>query len=253
MGSLSILEIGQKINFAGRLKAKPLCVYGTETIPENAIPITSLNQCLVKAIFTAAFKENTPPLYFGKGAIDGCCPGGVGWTGYGKMAPLLDYFISYGTKEFRNGEAEFLKASPEVVRESKKAVGTISPLGSYTVISPCEECAKDTDVKAIICFGNAEQIRNLCSLIHFGSIEPFNAVNCAWGPFCSTILTYPAGLTEKAPKDSAYIGPVDPTGNCWFPEDHMALGIPIKLAIRICEDVDKSFITKRPQVAYPKH
>ncbi len=250
--NFSIREIGQKIKVAGRLKANPLCVYGSETIPDKAVPITSVDRCLAKAIFTAAFKENTPPLYFGKGAIGGCCPGGIGWTGYGKMAPLIDYFISTGSKQFRNGEAEFLKASPEIVRESKKAVGDITPLGSYTVISPCEELVKNPDVKAIICFGNAEQIRNLCSLIHFRSINPFSAISCAWGPFCLTILTYPAGLAEKAPKDSAYIGPVDPTGNCWFPEDHMALGIPLKLAITACEDIDKSFITKRAHVAFPK-
>jgi hypothetical protein len=168
------------------------------------------------------------------------------------MAPLLDYFVSYGTKEFRNGEAEYLKASPEIVKKSKDALGTVTPLGTYTVIAPCDRIESDPGVKAIICFGNGEQIRNLASMVHYRSIDTFNAVRAAWGPTCATLLTYPAGVAEKAPLDSAYLGPTDPTGNRWFPEGWMALGIPIKLAISICEDLDNAFVTKRPHVAYPE-
>ncbi len=251
MSEQSIKNIGERIQIAGRLKSKSLCVYGSESVPEGGKPITSVDRCLAKAIFEASLLERSPPLYFGKGAIAGCCMGGIGWTGYGRIAPVLDYFISYGKAEFRNGEAEYLKASPETVQKSRDAVGSITPPGSYTVISPCEDLDTDPGVRSIICFGSGEQIRNLCGMIHFRSTDTFNAVSAAWGPTCATLLTYPAGLAEKASKDSAYLGPIDPTGNCWFPEDHMALGIPIKLAIGICEDLDNSFIVKRPHVAYP--
>ena len=235
------------------MKSRPLCVYGSESIPDGAMPITSVDRCLARAIFMASLPEGESPLYFGKGAIAGGCPGGIGWTGYGRMAPVLDYFISYGKAEFRNGEAEYLKASPETVQKSKDAVGPITPLGTYTVIRPCDDLEADPGVKSIICFGNGEQIRNLCGMIHFRSTDTFNAVSAAWGPTCATLLTYPAGLAGKASKDSAYLGPMDPTGNCWFPEDHMALGIPLKLAIGIYEDFDSSFVAKRPHVAYPGH
>ncbi len=253
ISEISIKKIGEKVGIAGRLKFKPLCVYGSENIPEGAVKTTSIDRCLAKAIFRAATAVKTPPLYFGKGALAGCCPGGIGWTGYGRMAPLLDYFISYGTKEFRDGEAEYLKASPEVVKKSKEAVGTITPAGMYTVIRPCEDLDEDPGVRSIICYGNGEQIRNLCGLIHFRSTDPFGSVSAAWGPTCATLLTYPAGLAEKSPRNTAYIGPVDPTGNCWFPENLMALGIPIKLAIGMYEDADSSFVVKRAQVAYPEH
>ena len=251
MSRISIRKIGENIRIAGRLSTTPLCVYGSECVPEGARPITSVDRCLAKAIFMASLSEKTPPLYFGKGALAGCCAGGIGWTGYGKMAPVLDYFISTGTKEFRNGEAEYLKASPEIVKKSKDAIGNVTPLGTYTVIAPCNRVDGDRGVKAIICFGNGEQIRNLGGMVHFRSADTFNAVRAAWGPTCATILTYPAGIADKAPLDSAYMGPVDPTGNHWFPVDFMALGIPIGVAVGISEDLENAFVTKRPHVAYP--
>ncbi len=252
ISELSIKEIGEKITIAGRLKLKPLCVYGSGSIPDGAIPITSIDRCLAKAIFMAALSKNSPPLYFGRNTLGGCCPGGIGWTGYGKLAPIISYFISYGKKEYRNGEAEYLKASPEAVEKTREAIGTITPPGTYTIVRPCDGVGEDPGVRSVICFADAERIRNLCSLIHFRSVDPFNPVKAAWGPVCATLLTYPAALAEKAPGDSAYIGPMEPTGNAWFPGDHMALGIPLKVAIGICEDLDHTFVMKRPHVAYPE-
>jgi hypothetical protein len=59
-------------------------------------------------------------------------------------------------------------------------------------------------------------------------------------------------MAEKAPAGSAYLGPMDPTGNKWFPENLMGIGIPVKLAVAMCEDLDGSFIIRRPHVAYPE-
>jgi hypothetical protein len=251
MRDVSISQIGESLRRAGRLTTQPLCVYGSESVPEGGVLITTVDRCLAKAIFRAALMEKATPLYFGRGAIAGCCPGGIGWTGYGIMAPLIDYFVSTGTKQFRNGEAEYLKASPDTVRASKEALGAVGPLGTYTVVRRCDEVEADPGVKAVICYGNAEQIRNLCGLIHFRSGDPFGPVRAAWGPTCGTILTYPAGLAEKAPADAAYLGPMDPTGNRWFPENWMVLGIPIGLAVSMHEDTDSAFVTKRRHIAYP--
>ena len=33
----------------------------------------------------------------------------------------------------------------------------------------------------------------------------------------------------------------------------MALGIPLNIAIDMCNDLDDSFAVKRPEVAYPKN
>jgi hypothetical protein len=251
--TISIKQIGEKIQTAARLKAKPLCVYGSETVPTGAVKISTLHRCLPRAIFTAANQKEPPILYFGKDAMAGCCPGGTGWTGYGKTAPMLKYFVSTGNPKYRNGEAEYLKANPRTVVESKEAMGKIKPLGTFTVVQACSDLTVDPGVKSVICFGNAEQIRNLCSLIHFRRVDPFCTVSAAWGPTCATLITYPAGLAEKTPSNMAYLGPTDPTGNTWFPEDFMALGIPLKLASDICDDADQSFITKRTAVAFPQN
>jgi hypothetical protein len=65
-------------------------------------------------------------------------------------------------------------------------------------------------------------------------------------------VSYAAGMVEKAPIDTVFVGPCDPTGNAWFPQDYLSLAIPIKIAARMAEDLDSSFITKRPSVAYPE-
>ena len=79
-----------------------------------------------------------------------------------------------------------------------------------------------------------------------------NNGNLPWGPSCSTFITYPAGMVENAPKDSAFVGPQDPTQNRSLPLDMMAIGIPAGLAIRMAENLDSSFAVRRPEVAFPR-
>jgi hypothetical protein len=59
------------------------------------------------------------------------------------------------------------------------------------------------------------------------------------------MITFPAGMAENAPKDSAYVGPTDPTGNPWLPQELMIMGIPIALAQQMAADLDESFICRR--------
>ena len=116
-----------------------------------------------------------------------------------------------------------------------------------------DELEEDPGVKSILCFGKGEQIRNLCSLIHFRSRDPFKSVIAPFGPSCATFVTYPAGMAENAPENTAFMGPVDPTGNTWFPKDYMALGIPIRYCSKYVSMIsDDSFAVKRPEVAFPK-
>jgi len=58
---------------------------------------------------------------------------------------------------------------------------------------------------------------------------------------------------ENAPAHAVFVGPCDPTGNSWFPPDHLSIALSMKMAKRISEDLENSFIIKRPNVAYPKH
>ena len=108
-------------------------------------------------------------------------------------------------------------------------------------------------VRSLCCFGTGEQIRNMAALIHFDRDDPFSPVIVPWGSSCSTFITFPAGLAENTPRDTAFMGPQDPTQNHSLPPDMMALGIPADMAERMVKNLDASFITRRPQVAFPRH
>ena len=233
------------------LESEPLAIYGSLEIPDGAVPICSVDRCVAKGIFTAAENKETPALYIGKDSLKGCCPGAMSWLGFVEPFKFIKYFVSTGHEKFRGGEAEYLKASPEHVEETQKLIGKITPPGKYIIIQKCSTVENNVDIKSVLCMGKSEQIRNLSSLIHFQTTCPFDAISMPFGPVCATCITYPAGLAENTPKETAFIGPADPTGNIWFPEDYMALGIPIDMAEKMHEDLEKSFIIKRPNVAYP--
>jgi hypothetical protein len=253
MSELSIADIGKKLTKAGRLEMRPLCVYGADVVSCESVAAAKVNRCLSEAVLEISVKKDMPPMYLGENMLEGVCPGGQSWLGYTPFHPHLKDFISTGSPEFRGGMAEYYKASSEIAEKSIGAVGKLTPLGKYVVISGCENLPfGDPGVKAIICFGSAQQIRNLCGLIQFRSTRPFNSIVVPWGAACATMLTYPAGIAEKAPDGAAFVGPTDPTGNSRFPESHLVIGIPIKIARQMCEDLDDSFIVKKPGLAYPR-
>ncbi len=248
---LNLKELGRKLTEAGRLKLRPLCVYGTDKIPEGAVPSHTVDRCIAKAVYTSALYEDTPPLYM-EATHEKCCPGGMVWTGLAEPNPMLKYFVTVGTPEFRGGTAEHLKASPELFEESYKRAGKITPPGKYTVIGPCTDNISSETIRSLILFAGSEQIRNLCGLAQFNSSDPFFKTLIPWGPACATLITYPAGMAENALKDSAYVGPTDPTGNLWLPPDLMTICIPVKLAQQMAVDLEESFICKRSRIAYPE-
>src|SRR5512137_789532 len=121
---------------AGRLKLRPLCVYGTDEIPQGAMPSYAIDRCIAKAVYTAALYAETPLLYVD--ASQGqCCPGGMVWMGFNEPHPKLKYFVTVGTPDFLGGMAEHLKATPELFEEQRKRAGKITPPGKYIVIGPC--------------------------------------------------------------------------------------------------------------------
>jgi hypothetical protein len=250
MVNVSIKEIGLKLKLAGRLETTPLCIYGTEILPHKGVPIKDLNRCIANAIFILSNQNDFTTIYIGNNVLEGCCPGGQAWFGYKSFVPQLKYFISTGSKDYRDGAAEFLLATPELAEQQLNSIGKVNPLGKYTVIQKSDSIdGANLNIKAFLCFGNAEQIRNLCSLAYFQPEERF-MVRMPWGPSCASFVTYPAGLARE-PKKSIIIGPTDPTGNYWFPQTYLSLGIPIETAERMANNLDNSFIQKRPEVAYP--
>jgi hypothetical protein len=178
------------------------------------------------------------------------------WMGFAEPHPKLKYFVTVGTPDFRGGAAEHLKASPELFEEQKERAGKITPPGKYIVIGPCDDYTDHISSEAImslILFAGCEQVRNLCGLAQFNNSDPFFKTVIPAGATCSMMITFPAGMAENAPKDSAYVGPTDPTGNPWLPPELIIMGIPSGLAQQMAADLEESFICKRSKIAYPEN
>jgi hypothetical protein len=257
MGSnmVDIFEIGAALQEAGRLDRQPLYVLGANVIPDSCVPLTSIDRCIAKVMFLLAGHPEAPAVYLSADQAEKGCGGGMQWSGFCEANPMIKFFVSTGTPEFRNGMAEYLRASPEIAEEAAERAGGFTAPGENLVIATADKVANlGLDASAalcVTCFGTAEQIRNLSALVHYRNTDIFQNVVLAVGPACSTFVSYPAGLAQKSPKNAAYAGPADPTGNIWFPPDFMALGIPIALAQQMADDVPASFLTQRPMVAFP--
>ena len=70
----NISDIGKSLTRAGMLDTEPLAIYSSEEIPDGAVPMCSIDMCVVKGILVAAIDEKTPALYIGKDTLKGCCP-----------------------------------------------------------------------------------------------------------------------------------------------------------------------------------
>ncbi|AKB22207.1 MULTISPECIES: hypothetical protein [unclassified Methanosarcina] len=64
---LSVEDMGEKLSEAGRLKLRPLCVYGTNVLPEGAVPSYTVDRCVAKTVYTAALLKRHTGLPWG------CC------------------------------------------------------------------------------------------------------------------------------------------------------------------------------------
>jgi hypothetical protein len=247
-------EIGADLATAFRLTARPLAVYGSETLPAGIRHLPEVNRCFAVSLYRLATEKDPSGIYVSADSGEGCCAGGLAHTGFHPVPDDIRYFVSTGKKDVRGGAAEYLKASPELVERCFKALGKVTPPGKYLIVQACDALpAEHPGIRSICCFGTAEQIRNMAALVHFDRDDPFSPVIVPWGPSCSTFITYPAGMAKNAPENTAFMGPQDPTQNRSLPPGMMAMGIPAALARRMAENLGASFITRRPQVAFPRH
>jgi hypothetical protein len=150
------------------------------------------------------------------------------------------------------GAAEYLVATPELAEKRMKTLGNITLLGKNIIIRKCSDISEeDLEIKAILCFGPSENIRNLCTLAYFNEYHSFDLIQMPMGPSCASFLSFPASMVEFTPKNCIIVGPTDPTGNNWFPPDYLSLGIPIELASLMVRDLETSFLFKRTNIAFP--
>jgi hypothetical protein len=247
-------ETGSKLASAFRLATRPLAVYGSETLPAGIPPMAGINRCFAVSLYRMATGRELSAIYVSADSSEGCCMGGLYHTGYSPVPDDIKYFVSTGRKDVRGGAAEYLKASPDLVERCTAAAGPIHPPGKYLVVQACDALPDPMPaVRALCIFGNGEQIRNMAALIHFDRDDPFSPVIVPWGSSCSTFITFPAGLAGNTPRNTAFMGPQDPTQNHSLPPEMMALGIPAEMAVRMAGNLEASFVTRRPQVAFPRH
>ncbi len=245
-------EIGAKLKAAFRLSTRPLAVYGSEVLPVDISPMTVVNRCFAVSLYRMATGNEVSAIYVSDNTSENCCLGGLYHVGYTPVPDEIKYFISTGRKDIRGGAAEYLKSDPELVERCMLAAGPIHPLGKYLVVQDCETLPDpEPAIRSLCCFGTAEQIRNMAALIHFDRDDPFSPVVIPWGSACSTYITFPAGLADKTPHDTAFVGPQDPTQNHSLLPEMMAIGIPADMAGRMVKNLDSSFIIRRPQLAFP--
>ncbi len=63
MGELTGREIAEKLTEAGRLKANPLSIYGSEVLPDNAVSTIDINRCIARAIFSLPTEKEVDAVY----------------------------------------------------------------------------------------------------------------------------------------------------------------------------------------------
>jgi hypothetical protein len=237
------------------MRFRPVCVYGSDRIPENALRSSLINDCLACSILQIAEGRIGGPVYAGDdpGQVFCRCMGGPAWFGYREFDPRLPGLMSTGLMPTESNaekqDGKHLKENYEVACETYRAVGAIKRLGKYVVISRCDDLNDDSSVKCIICFASGEQIRDLCTLAHFSSHDVFDLISFPWGPACATLVTYPAGMAENASSSRIFLGPTDPSARIWLPEDCRVMGIPTEIARKMAEGVQRSFLAKRDNAA----
>ncbi len=247
-------SLGEQFTRAFHLRTRPLAVYGSDDIPTGVVHLSTVNRCLAVTLLQMSRGGEPEAIYISAEEPEGCCPGGLAHMGFTSRPESIQYFVSTGRPDVYGGAAEYLKAGPNLVSASFRAIGRVTPPAAHLIVRTCESVPEpDPGIRSLCFFGDAEQIRNLAALVHFDREDPFYPVIVPWGPSCATLISYPAGLAERAPKDTAFMGPQDPTQNRVLPPDTMALGVPAEMAVRMAGNLDRSFVVKRPSIAFPDH
>lgn len=246
---LSVRQIGDCLANAVNMKTSPICAYGTDRLPEDAILSSWINTCLAQSMYQMAEGKIKSSVYVGSETGQGFCRciGGPAWFGYERFDPRLPGMMSTGSADAKQPRKR-LKENEDTACETYRAVGDIKSLGRYVVIKRCADIKEDPGVRCIICFASGEKVRDLCALAHFGSHEVFNLISVPWGPACATLVTYPAGMAENTDSTRISLGPTDPSARSWMPADYLALGIPVDIARKMADDASRSFLADRKNV-----
>lgn len=249
MSHTAARDVGERLAQAGRLELEPLCVYAADTLPAGVEKVSDVvkkgHRCIAKALLLVAAGQ-ADGVYYGRDDLKGFCQGSLGWLGLVEFPEEVCDMLSTGGEE-----PMYLKESPACAAWTLTEMGKVSFPKKYLVLQACDK-AGDVVPLSYLCFGKAEQIRNLCGLVHFSADSPFGQIEAPWGSFCAVFIAYPAGMAKGAPKDRVFIGPTAADGNPLLPPEMMAIGIPAKVASRMADDAERSFVVMCPESTYPQ-
>jgi hypothetical protein len=250
---ISVKEINEKLTKTGPLQRRIIGVYACDVRPAAASPVASVirngNPCLAKALFKMSGDRDVPAVCVSEDVAGESCFGLMMWFGYHEFPPRIDLMF---TSDSPSRDSFCIKRNSEICTATFRDIGEFSPIGKVVVLQPLDDFDGSLgDPKSIVCFGGADQLRNLGALIHFGESRAFTPIMAPWGSGCSTFVAFPAGMASGCPKDTAFLSPVIPEANGWLPADVFALGIPIAMAARMAGDYESSFAVKKPELTYP--
>ena len=244
---MDLREAGEILKKSAMLKDHPIVITALDAPPPNAMGIGGIDRCTAKALYIMA-RDGDQCSYAGEGHLQ-FCPGAQTWWGFRPPYRGLEHFVSRGSRDYRQGAAEYLKRDPDLVLRSLEAIGPMRPPGKVLGFFPVTREFTGRPLSLLL-FGDAEQVRALSGLAHYGSQDPINEVRLPWGPSCATFVTYPAGMAENMPP-CCITGPCDPTGDDWFPQEKMSFAMPMETALRMATDAPSSFLALRAKVAFP--
>lgn len=250
--TVSIKAINERLTKTGQLTYRIIGVYGTESKPVGAVTTATVirdgGPCLAKALFKMARDRDVPAIYISQDAAKESCFGAMSWFGFTGFPPKVENMFS---SDSPSSSSMCIKQTSEICAATLKDMGKLTPSGKYIVMKPLEDMGDGmSGLQSVLCFGNAEQIRNLGGLVHFGDPKAFTPIIAPWGSGCLTFVGFPAGMAGNCPKDTAILSPFVPEGNKWFPPDMLALGIPINMAIRMADGYESSFAARKPETTY---
>ncbi len=245
--TFSIEAINDSIVRAGRLDHRIIGVYSQESPPKDAQTVASVTReghpCVARALYAMSKDKDIPGIFVGGEGSKDCCWGALLWFGFKEFPSDKEEMFS---SDSLNPRSMHIKGSTEICRSTFRDMGRMVPLGSYIVMRPLAEIQVNPDaVSSILCFGSAGQMRDLGALAHYGESKAFTPIMAPWGSGCATFVSYPSGMAQGGPKDTTFLGPMTPEAEGWLPADTLALGIPMKMALRMAEGYAPSFAGRR--------
>ena len=250
---VSAKTISDTLTKAGRLTRRVIGVYARDERPAEAVAVSSVvasgHPCMAKALFKMAMRPGVPPIVVGRDTGGKSCPGLMMWFGFLPFPPGVEAMFS---SDSADPDSFCIKRTSALAAATLRDMGTFTFAGKYVVMQALDDADDAMDgLRSVLCFGDAEQIRNLGALVHFDEARAFAPIVAPWGSGCATFVAFPAGMASDVPVNTAFLSPMVPEANAWLPADTFALGIPIGIAARMAEGYETSFAVRRPEMAYP--